>query len=274
MNTLKKPPQIKVGVLSEEKIEFGLYGDYSVYGFNQLFNGEIKAELKDDKIICSFEKKTIESSDEIRFDPTNEKVDYFLFNEIKIGEKFHWSNKEKERFRGSLLLKKAEGKIIVINLINIDEYLRSVISSEMNDKLTLQALKAHAVVSRSWLLSHVSSKKQKRDSNESELQKESEHITWIKQQEHKYYDVCATDHCQRYHGITKLSTGMALKAVNETKGLVLTYKDDICDARYSKCCGGISESFENVWEPEKIDYLTSIIDYKFVPENYNLDFSN
>ena len=276
MNTPNKPPVVKVGILSDERIEFGLYGDYSVYGFNEIFNGVIYAELKDDKIICSIERKTIEVSDEIQFDPTNEKVDYFLFNEIKIGETFHWENKEKERFRGSLLLKKYEGKIFVINLINIEDYLRSVISSEMSDKSTFQALKAHAVISRSWLLSHIYSKEQKENKNEHMVKDENvaEYITWTKRQEHQLYDVCATDHCQRYHGITKLSTGMALHAVNETEGIVLNYQNKICDTRYSKCCGGITESFENVWEPEKIDYLTSVVDYKFEPENYNLDFAN
>ena len=274
MNTLIKPPVVKVGILSDEKIEFGLYGNYSAYGFNQTFNGVINAELKDGKIICRFEQKTVEVSDEIQFDPSNEKIDYFLFNEIKIGQSFHWEYKEKERFRGSLLLKKWEGKIVVINLINIENYLRSVISSEMSDKSTLQALKAHAVVSRSWILSHMTTEEFKKNKIENELEKDTEHITWTKRQEHTLYDVCATDHCQRYHGITKLSTGMALRAINETKGLVLTYKNKICDTRYSKCCGGISESFENVWEPKKIEYLSSIIDYKFEPENYSMDFSN
>lgn len=274
MNTLNKQPVVKVGILSEDKIEFGLYGDYSVYGFTDVFNGIIYAAIEGDKIICSFGKKTIEVSDEIQFDPSNDKVDYFLFNDIKVGVKFHWENKEKERFRGSLLLKKSEGKILVINLINIEDYIRSVVSSELSDKSTLQVLAAHAVVSRSWLLSHIYSKTQKNKKTYNEKESRTEHITWAKREEHKFYDVCATDHCQRYHGITKLSTGMALRAVNETRGLVLTYKDKICDTRYSKCCGGISESFENVWEPEKIDYLTSVIDYKFEPENYSLDFAN
>ena len=193
---------------------------------------------------------------------------------VKVGKDFHWEKKEKERFRGSLLLKKWEGKIVVINLIDIEKYLRSVIASELSDKSTLQVLKAHAVVSRSWLLSHIASKSNQQNKKEEEQKEEFEHITWTKREEHLLYDVCATDHCQRYHGITKLSTGQALKAVNETKGIVLSYKDKICDTRYSKCCGGITESFENVWEPEKIEYLKSVIDYKFEPENYSLDFSN
>ncbi|MCH7826855.1 MAG: SpoIID/LytB domain-containing protein [Bacteroidetes bacterium] len=276
MQKLNVPPVVKVGILSDECIEFGLYGDYKVDGFNETFNGVIYAELKDNIIICSIGKKTIEISDEIQFDPSNQKVDYFLFNDIKVGEKYHWENKEKERFRGSLYLKKHEGKIIVINLVNIEDYLRGVISSEMSDKSTLQALKAHSVISRSWLLSQMYSKNQKENKNEHVVENENatEHITWTKRQEHQLYDVCASDHCQRYHGITRLSTGMALRAVNETEGIVLTYQNEICDTRYSKCCGGITESFENVWEPEKIDYLTSMNDYKFEPENYSLDFSN
>jgi len=222
----------------------------------------------------NYDKKTIEVDEKIKFNPSNELIEYFLFKEIKVGEKFHWENKEKERFKGSLLLKKWGNKILVINYIKIEDYLRSVISSEMSDKLSIQALKAHAVVSRSWLLSHINTKSKKIKNKNTVKENDSEHITWTKQEEHKNYDVCATDHCQRYHGITKLSTGMALKAVNETAGLVLTYKNNVCDTRYSKCCGGITESFENVWEPEKVDYLTSVIDYKYEPENYSLNFSD
>ena len=274
MSLTVKHPIIKVGIFSQEKIEFSLYGDYTVQGFKQLFNGKISTEIKNNKIVLSYDKKTIEVDEKIKFNPSNEIIEYFLFKEIKVGEKFHWENKEKERFRGSLQLKKWKNKILVINLIKIEDYLSSVISSEMSDKLSLQALKAHAVVSRSWLLNHINTKAKKLKNKNIVKEKNAEHITWTKQEEHKNYDVCASDHCQRYHGITKLSTGMALKAVNETSGLVLTYKNNVCDTRYSKCCGGITESFENVWEPEKIDYLTSVIDYKYEPENYSLNFSD
>jgi len=274
MNLELRHPTVKVGIFSNEKIEFSLYGDYSAQGFKHNFDGIIKAEIKNNKIIISYDKRTIKVDSKIQFNPTNEILEYFLFKEIQVGEKFHWENKEQERFRGSLLLKKWQNKILVINVIKIEDYLRSVISSEMSDKLTLQALKTHAVVSRSWLLNHINTKQKITKIKEPNQKDTAEHITWIKQQEHENYDVCASDHCQRYHGITKLSTGMALKAVNETEGLVLTYKDNICDTRYSKCCGGITESFENVWEPTKIEYLTSVIDYKYEPENYSLNFND
>jgi SpoIID/LytB domain protein len=137
-------------------------------------------------------------------------------------------------------------------------------------------LKSLAVVSRSWLLAQIEkskSIKMKKEVYSSESRTEDEYIKWYDREEHELFDVCADDHCQRYQGITKISTQAARQAVEETFGLVLMFENKICDARFSKSCGGITEAFHNVWEPVVHEYLTSIIDYKFEPENYNIDFS-
>ena len=203
-------------------------------------------------------------------------VDSFLIIDVPIGKKFHWERKQTLRFNGSLKFLKDGDIIWVINVVSISQYLKSVISSEMSAKSSLQLLKAHAIVSRSWLLAQIDKLKSSEGKNkESHLyQTESEIIKWQDRGEHLLFDVCADDHCQRYQGISKISTDNTNNAIEQTKGIILMFGGKICDTRYSKSCGGISESFENVWEPVKHEYLSSIIDYKFEPENYNLDFSS
>jgi SpoIID/LytB domain protein len=135
----------------------------------------------------------------------------------------------------------------------------------------MEALKAHAIISRSWLFSQIKKAKTSGEKNKTEYNSETEHLKWYDREEHKLYDVCNDDHCQRYHGITKVISGVASQAIEFTRGIVLKYENEICDARYSKCCGGISESYENVWEPVKHEYLKPVIDHKFEPENYDTD---
>lgn len=147
----------------------------------------------------------------------------------------------------------------------------------MSAKSSLQMLKSLAVVSRSWLLAQIDKSKSLKKQNEtysSESSTDEELIKWYDREEHELFDVCADDHCQRYQGITKISTRAARQAVEETFGLVLAYKDKICDTRFSKCCGGLTEAFHNTWEPVIHPYLNSVVDYKYEPEIYSLDFSN
>ena len=272
-----KEPLINIGILSEKQINFELYGDYKVEGFKNTFSGRFTAEIKDDHFICRGNGNNIKVTNEIIFEPGFLSIDSFLILDVPIGIKFHWERKEKQRFMGSLKLLKEGDKIWVINIIPISMYLTSVISSEMSAKSSLQLLKAHAIVSRSWLLAQIEKAKSIKDKNEkyiTSFQNENEIIRWMDREDHLLFDVCADDHCQRYQGITKISTENAKRAIEETKGIVLTYNDKICDTRYSKCCGGVSEAYENVWEPVKHEYLSPIVDYKFEQENYNLDFSS
>ncbi|OGU77120.1 MAG: amidase [Ignavibacteria bacterium RBG_16_34_14] len=272
-----KEPNISVGILSEKEIKFELYGDFSVQGFKQTFSGRFSAEVRDNRIFCKSGKDIFENSNEIIFKPSDPALDSFFIMDVPIGIKFHWERKEKQGFMGSLKLFRETDKIWAINILTVDRYLTSVISSEMSSKSSLQLLKAHAIVSRSWLLAQIEKAKflkGKKGKYKSVYQTENEIIKWMDREDHKFFDVCADDHCQRYQGITKISTENSRLAIEETRGIVLTYDKKICDTRYSKCCGGITEAYENVWEPIKHDYLSSIVDYKFEPENYVTDFSS
>lgn len=266
-------PLISIGIISEKQIEFELYGDFTSYGMKHTFSGRFTAEAIGDKIICRRGSDKLEVSGEIIFEPQEAGIESFLIKNVTVGNKFHWRRKEDERFTGSLKLIKDSGKITAVNILPVEDYLTSVISSEMSAKCPVEALKAHAIISRSWLLSQMQRTKKRREENKTEFNSEAEHIKWYDREEHKLFDVCSDDHCQRYYGITKIFTGAASQAIEGTRGIVLMHEDQVCDARYSKSCGGISESYENVWEPVRHDYLKPIIDYKFEPENFDADLT-
>ncbi len=277
MITFTEEPQISVGILTEEKIVFELYGDFKTSGLKQTFSGRFNAEVIENSIVCKRDDEKIEISNEILFEPLDKDADSFLIKEVTIGIDFHWERKEKQRFTGSLKLKRDNNKIIVINILPLEKYLISVISSEMNAKSSIQLLKSHAIVSRSWVLAQLEKSRLAVKQNEildKNYESGDELIKWYDRQEHKLFDVCADDHCQRYQGITKIFSNTALSAIEETRGIVLAFNNNICDTRYSKSCGGVSESFQNVWEPKVYEYLSSVIDYKYYPENFNLNFSN
>ncbi len=271
-----KEPVISVGIMSEKAIDFELHGDFKVTGQTKNFSGRYSAEVRDDKIVCKQDGNNIEFTGEVTFKPQDFETESFLLKDVTIGVKFHWEKKEKERFTGSLKLLRDSGKVTVINLIPVESYLVSVISSEMSAKSPLQLLKTHAVISRSWVLAQLEKSKSIKKGKakyQTVISGEEEHIKWYDREDHKLFDVCADDHCQRYQGVTRVFTDSAWQAVKQTSGIVLVSEDQICDTRYSKSCGGITESFENVWDPVKFTYLSSVIDYKFELENYDLDFS-
>lgn len=270
-------PFINVGILSAKKISFELYGDFSVIGHKENFSGIYTAELKNNKIVCKSSKHEIQNSDRIEFIPTDPISESFLLKDVVIGRKFHWERKEKQRFIYSLIFQKSGDEIVAINHIPIERYLTSVISSEMSAKSSIELLKAQAVIARSWVLAQIERSaqlKENKESHETLVEFEDELIRWYDREDHKIFDVCADDHCQRFQGVTKIITDAAFNAVEQTNGIVLLSGGRVCDARYSKCCGGLTESFENVWEPVKHPYLMSVVDYKFEPENFNLDFSD
>ena len=270
-------PLISVGILTNNKVSFELYGDYRTNVTTKIINGRFTAEVIGGEIVCKSASEKIVSKDELILEPNDITTDTFLIRNVTIGVKFHWERKEKQRFAGLLKLKKDNDKIVIINILPIERYLTSVISSEMSAKSSLQLLMAHAIISRSWLLAQIEKSKSLKNTKSdysSSFESVDEHIKWYDREDHELFDVCADDHCQRYQGVTKVFTEIARDAVKQTHGIVLVSGDKICDARYSKSCGGISESFENVWEPIKFDYLTSVNDYKFPAENFNINFSN
>lgn len=270
-------PTVSVGILNAEKINFDLYGDFKSFGFDEFFSGKFSAYMQDDVIVIEGNGKTYKVTGEISFEPSNFSSESFLIREVVIGVNFHWQQKENQRFVGTIKLVKENDKITAVNILPVETYLTSVISSEMSAKSSIALLKAHSIISRSWLLAQIEKVRNAEDTQEkfiSTFKTDTEFIKWYDKVDHTQYDVCADDHCQRYQGITKAYTDVVKQAIEETRGIVLTYNDKICDTRYSKSCGGISESFENVWEPVKHSYLSAIVDYKYDPENHNTDFSD
>ncbi len=265
-------PEISIGILSNKKISFELYGDFSVSGSREKFSGIFTATLEENNIVCKNSAKKLKLGNELVFKPEDPVSESFLINDVIIGKNFHWERKEKQRFNHSLKLVKDGDNIVAINLIPLESYLVSVISSEMNAKSSLELLKAHAVIARSWVLAQVSKYASKE--TKASIVNDDEWIKWYDRADHLLFDVCADDHCQRFQGVTKVTTQAAYEAVSSTRGIVLISGNKICDTRYSKCCGGITESYENVWEPIQISYLNSVIDYKYEPENFNLDFND
>jgi SpoIID/LytB domain protein len=187
----------------------------------------------------------------------------FILKEVPIGIDFHWERKEDQEFKGELKIIREGDKLTAINLIPIEDYLVSVISSEMNATGYIELLKAHAVISRSWLLAQKEKASQLHQSQTAYspvTETADEYIRWYDREDHAHFDVCADDHCQRYQGITRASTPQVKEAVESTFGEVLLYDNKICDTRFSKCCGGITEKFENCWEPIPHPYLDSVAD--------------
>ena len=183
----------------------------------------------------------------------------FVLDDVTIGIGFHWERKERQAFRGTLRILKREVGLTVVNDVPLEEYVTSVISSEMSASCPLELLKAHAVISRSWLWFPKANPST--DQNErSNRVDPHETIRWYGREAHPDFDVCADDHCQRYQGITKAFSPTAAEAVRATAGEFLRYRGSICDARFAKCCGGITERFATAWEDKEIPYLESVCD--------------
>ena len=188
----------------------------------------------------------------------------FTLNDVTIGINFHWERKEKQTFEGDLRIRSnSDGTLSVLNKIEIEHYLQSVISSEMSAEAPFEMLKAHAITSRSWLVATLERQKRFRNVNinaQHALKTADEIIRWYDREDHAFFDVCADDHCQRYQGITKVMSKSAKEAVEATRGIFLVIDNEVCDARFSKACGGRTELFENCWEETPISYLHSISD--------------
>ncbi|MBR3029656.1 MAG: SpoIID/LytB domain-containing protein [Bacteroidales bacterium] len=241
---------ISVGILTADRVEFILTGGYRCNG--EVADGQMNAVLDNGMVECCGRK-----ADTLRFEAAGEDS-FFTLKDVTIGVDFHWERRENQSFKGNLiLLAKPEG-IIVINDIGIEDYLTCVISSEMSAEAPLEFLKAHAVISRSWLLAQICGTKQATGEGKKDTPKEL--ITWQDHEDHEFFDVCADDHCQRYQGITKVSTATAREAIEATWGEVLAYEGQVCDARFSKCCGGKTEIFSTCWEDTDVPYLRSFKD--------------
>ena len=262
MGKMKEEPNVTVGIVSSASLQFILHGNF-------MAKGETVSGIQN--VYC--EAGCISWNNnlyrDLTFTPLDDKV-FFSINDVVIGIDFHWERKEQQTFSGALKLIAENGKITAINIIPVESYLASVISSEMKATSSLELLKAHAVVSRSWLFAQMEKRmrlNQTPGSFFSFIKQENEVIRWYDREEHISFDVCADDHCQRYQGITKSSNPFVLEALRATRGKVLMNGKDLCDARFSKCCGGVSEQFATCWEDKNYPYLSAVRDTAAGMEN-------
>ena len=257
---LFEEPRITVGIMDQQAEIAGRFeGNYHVKGVGQL-SGRFVARARAGAVVLNDDHNT-----EIARSPmihcTADQGSSFHITNVTIGIDFHWERKEEQAFQGNLLLRlRHDGTIAVINEIILEDYLRSVISSEMSSAAPKEFLKAHTILSRSWLLAALDRKKTIQERGVMGATSVDELIRWYDREDHDIYDVCADDHCQRYQGVTKIISAQAGEAVRETRGMVITAGDKICDARYSKACGGLTENFETAWDDVHVPYLTSISD--------------
>ena len=250
-----KQPNVNVGIVSGQKIHFSLNKPYLAKG--EMVTGEQEVAFSEGGILWNGNQYS-----SLTFHPQSADASFSL-SDVTIGVNFHWERKETQTFLGTLHFVVESDKICAINELPVERYLESVISSEMSATSSLELLKAHAVISRSWLLAQMKKRREVAESGNnffSFVKKDDRLIRWYDREDHTIFDVCADDHCQRYQGITKETSPHVAEAIRQTKGQILMDGDDICDARFSKCCDGVTEEFQYCWEDTPKNYLSSVRD--------------
>ena len=251
-----KQPDVTVGIVSGQKIHFSLNKPYLAKG--EMVAGEQEVEFSEGGVLWNGNQYR-----SLTFHPQSSDASFSL-SDVTIGVNFHWERKETQTFLGTLRFVVEADKICAINELPVEKYLESVISSEMSATSSLELLKAHAVISRSWLLAQMKKRREVAESGNnffSFVKKDDMLIRWYDREDHTIFDVCADDHCQRYQGITKETSPHVAEAIRQTKGQVLLNDGEICDARFSKCCGGETEEFQYCWENTPKSYLTAVRDF-------------
>lgn len=242
---------VDIGVLRAPQIKFDLIGNFaSDVPFLEKENTVSVAEgsLCLNGVACS----------SINFQP-QDTDSLFVLHDVVIGVGFHWQRKENQTFRGALLFIIEDGEVRAVNRLPVEDYLESVISSEMSATSSMEFLKAHTVISRSWLYAQLARRKRVEQGVLGWENKE-EIVRWYAREDHTLFDFCADDHCQRYQGITRAVNPNVARAVRETCDIVLMYDGEVCDARFGKCCGGVTERFSACWENEDYGYLQAFRD--------------
>jgi stage II sporulation protein D len=276
MTESRETPEIQVGIFSLQEIGFTLNGNFIEESSGKSFTGKCIALYSGRKIILKCDGISVESESPMVLAPLDVETSSFTLHAVTIGVDFHWQRKEDQVFKGSIKFLIEENKITAINVLSVEDYLTSVISSEMNATSSEELLKAHAVISRSWLLAQIKKSRELKNTDkkyDTHFESENEIMRWYDREDHTNFDVCADDHCQRYQGITRASSPVVVKAIKATYGALLTYEGSICDTRYYKCCGGVTELFENVWEPVNHPYLRRVTDSKSYSESTDADLS-
>jgi len=261
---LSHEPTLSVGILEGyEELRGQLEGSFVLNGSRRV-EGPFTCAIGNNNLHIVFASgETVTDLPDVRFSPVAQESS-FLLEDVTIGVKFHWERKEQQRFRGGLRVVLRPGKgLTAINVVSLEEYLASVISSEMSASAPAELLRAHAITSRSWLVAMLERARLVHAPLEafSPITPETtEVIRWYSREDHDIYDVCADDHCQRYQGISKGISSAAAEAIASTRGVFLVHENTVCDARYYKACGGLTDNFPNSWEETDIPYLRSIAD--------------
>ena len=258
-------PNVSVGIVSGREIKFCLNTTYVVEGMPSA--GKQMVSFSENGVLWN--GKTYK---QLEFLPQSDEASFSLYD-VTIGVNFHWERKETQTFLGKLKFIVNGNSVCAVNELPVERYLESVISSEMSATSSLELLKAHAVISRSWLLVQMQNRRKGEATAHvaaSEIQGNGELIRWYDREDHTLFDVCADDHCQRYQGITKETSAQVAEAIRQTAGQVLTDEDEICDARFSKCCGGETEEFQYCWENLRKPYLVALRD---APQQEALDLT-
>ena len=260
---IDQEPLLSVGIYEHETETRGVLNGRFVLPDKTALTGEFCVRPSQGRLVLlRKDGRELARGPEIRLVPEGNAT--FTLRGVTIGINFHWERKEDQTFEGGLrLLLNPQGTIIAINDAGVEQYLKSVISSEMSAEAPIELLRAHAITSRSWLVAML--ERQKRFKNvggpaRRGRESEEEIVRWYDREDHKLYDVCADDHCQRYQGITKIISKAAEEAVRNTRGVFLIHGGEICDARYSKSCGGRSEVFGSAWEDVSVPYLATVSD--------------
>ena len=253
----QQQPKIRVGIMAAKEIRFCLNESYT--DGRSSFEGEMKISASGGRL--NWNGILIDS---LTLKP-NEHGSTFTLHDVTIGIGFHWERQEEQTFSGQLRFIVENGLVRAINVLPVEEYLTSVISSEMKPTASREFLKAHAVISRSWVLAQLRSPYRKSMEAEADVPTIQDHILnriikWYDHDQHTLFDVCADDHCQRYQGRTRIISAAAEAAVKDTFGQTLVNGGHLCDARFSKCCGGVTEQFETCWQDEHKPYLVALRD--------------
>ena len=266
-------PLLQVGIMSGKEIEFEILSDGA---------GSRKAVLREGKI--EYDGSLY---DELYFEAQTLSTQFaqptFVLHGVTIGVNFHWERKEDQKFAGALKIIVDKDKLAAVNIIGVEDYLLSVISSEMSASASEEFLKAHAVISRSWVMAQIAAARREHHADVPEGiygvpsllshldsimcrekaqtdAKVHEYVKWYDHEDHRLFDVCADDHCQRYQGLTRATGETVRRVIDATWGQVLRHDGELCDARFSKCCGGVMESFSTCWEDRDMPYLQPLAD--------------
>jgi stage II sporulation protein D len=275
LELLAKEPTVKVGLITgAERVSFTLNAEYLAPDDRAWLAGNYVASVRDDGnvVVKDAAGRIILAKRECQFRSVQQTDATFTLRGITIGIDFHWQRQEDQQFNGALILRVDEQRrLLVINEIGVEAYLISVIASEMSATAHPELLKAHAIISRSWLLAQLAPWKVPRaQTATSQTQKPHELIRWYDREDHTQFDICADDHCQRYQGRAKATAAAVFEAINDTRGQVLSHAGALCDTRFSKSCGGFTELYRTAWEDIDVPYLQAFYDGEHFPAQFAL----